>query len=112
MSLVLGVSGFVSSQVQAVTYATYTAADGTVSIRTGSGIAASSDGKQSVAVGGLAKAGADYTIAVGQNAQAKSEGEVTVGRAAGSGATHQPYSLILGTEAGQEADGTARMILM
>ena len=105
MSLVLGVSGFVSSQVQADTY---TAANGTVSIRTGSDIAASSDGNQSVAVGGLAEAGADSTIAVGQNAKAKSEGEVVVGRAAGSGATHQNYSLILGTEAGQNADGTTK----
>lgn len=107
MSLVLGVSGFVSSQVQAVTYATYTAANGTVSIRTGSDIAASSDGEQSVAVGGLATASRKATIAVGQNAQANSDWTVAVGQAAGSGATYQDYSLILGTQAGQIADGTA-----
>ena len=104
MSLVLGVSGFVSSQVQA---GNYTAATDRVNINTEWTSKATATGNQSVAVGGLAKADADYTIAVGQNAQAKSASEVVVGRAAGSGATYQNYSLILGTEAGQDADGTA-----
>ena len=104
LSLVLGVSGFVSSQVQAVNY---TDADGRVNINTEWNSKAAATGKQSVAAGGLATAGEKYTIAVGQNAQAKSEGEVVVGRAAGSGATYQNYSLILGTEAGQNADGTS-----
>ena len=104
LSLVLGVSGFVSSQVQA---GNYKAANDTVNINTEWTSKATATGKQSVAVGGLAKADADYTIAVGQNAQAKSASEVVVGRAAGSGATYQNYSLILGTEAGQNADGTA-----
>ena len=104
MSLVLGVSGFVSSQVQA---GNYTAATDRVNINTEWTSKATATGNQSVAVGGLATAGEKYTIAVGQNAQAKSEGEVVVGRAAGSGATYQNYSLILGTEAGQSADGTA-----
>ena len=85
----------------------YTAADDRININTEWDSKATATGKQSVAVGGLAKASADHTIAVGQNAQAKSKGEVVVGRAAGSGATHQNYSLILGTEAGQNADGTA-----
>lgn len=105
MSLVLGVSGFVGSQVQAVKY---TAANNTVEINTVFGNVATASGEQSVAVGGLATASGKYATAVGQNAQAKSEGEVVVGRAAGSGATHQPYSLILGTEAGQIADGTTK----
>lgn len=118
LSLVLGVSGFVSSQVQAINY---TAANDTVNINTAYGNVATASGtqsvavgglakatgKQSVAVGGVAKADADYTIAVGFNAQANSASEVVVGRAAGSGATHQDYSLILGTEAGQSADGTS-----
>ena len=86
LSLVLGVSGFVSSQVQAINYK---AANDTVNINTEYGKVATADGTQSVAVGGLATAGEKYTIAVGQNAQAKSEGEVVVGRAAGSGATYQ-----------------------
>ncbi|MBM6825333.1 YadA-like family protein [Veillonella magna] len=118
MSLVLGVSGFVSSQVQAVNY---TAADNRININTkwdskatatgeqsvAVGGLATATGKQSVAVGDMATAGADYTIAVGHNAQAKSEGEVVVGQAAGSLATHQNYSLILGTHAGQKANGTS-----
>lgn len=105
LSLVLGVSGFVSSQVQAINYK---AANDTVNINTEYGKVATADGTQSVAVGGLATAGEKYTIAVGQNAQAKSEGEVVVGRSAGSGATHQDYSLILGTAAGQNANGTTK----
>ncbi|WP_420864506.1 hypothetical protein, partial [Veillonella magna] len=104
LSLVLGVSGFVSSQVQAINYK---AANDTVNINTEYGKVATADGTQSVAVGGLATAGEKYTIAVGQNAQAKSEGEVVVGRSAGSGATYQNYSLILGTAAGQNANGMA-----
>lgn len=104
LSLVLGVSGFVSSQVQA---GNYTAATDRVNINTEWTSKATATGNQSVAVGGLAKADADYTIAVGQNAQANSASEVVVGRAAGSGATYQNYSLILGAEAGQIADGTA-----
>ncbi|WP_289087676.1 YadA-like family protein [uncultured Veillonella sp.] len=104
LSLVLGVSGFVSSQVQAVNY---TAANNTVNINTGSGNVATASGTQSVAVGGAAIAGGKATTAVGENAQAKGRGEVAVGQASGSGATHQDYSLILGTQAGQRADGTA-----
>lgn len=105
LSLVLGVSGFVGSQVQAINYK---AANDTVNINTEYGKVATADGTQSVAVGGLATAGEKYTIAVGQNAQAKSEGEVVVGRSAGSSATHQDYSLILGTAAGQNANGTTK----
>ena len=87
----------------------YTAANDTVNINTPSGKVATASGTQSVAVGGMAKADADHTIAVGYNAQANSASEVVVGRAAGSGgATHQDYSLILGTEAGQSADGTTK----
>ena len=105
MSLVLGVSGFVSSQVQAVKY---TAANDTVNINTEWTSKATAAGDQSVAVGGLATAGGKATIAVGQNAQANSDWTVAVGQAAGSGATHQDYSLILGTQAGQNADGTTK----
>lgn len=104
LSLVLGVSGFVSSQVQAVSY---TAADDRIDINTEWNSKATAAGDQSVAVGGLATASRKATIAVGQNAQANSDWTVAVGQAAGSGATHQDYSLILGTQAGQIADGTA-----
>ena len=59
LSLVLGVSGFVGSQVQAINY---TAATDRVNINTEWNSKATATGKQSVAVGGLAKADAGYTI--------------------------------------------------